>query len=127
MEIMKTKIKTIIGIVALGTIGFTNINATVDNKKEGNTNVVLENEKNLLNESCTTDEAFFNLAEELTTMETDFQIEKYATKQILLMKNSNAKSDFLTSAECFTASGTDIEIEKYAQKQLTLIQTRIGK
>lgn len=127
MKIMKTKIRTIIGIVALGTIGFTNIYATIDNKREVNANVVIEKKESLTNESWMLDEAFINSAEELTTIEADVQIEKYATKQILLIKNAVVKSDFQTSAENFTASGSEQEIGKYAQKQLTLIQTRIGK
>lgn len=45
MKVMKTKIRTIIGIVALGLIGFTNINATIDNKNEVRLNVVAEKEE----------------------------------------------------------------------------------
>lgn len=48
---MKTKIRTIIGIVALSTIGITNINATTDNKREVNANVVTEKEESLTIES----------------------------------------------------------------------------
>lgn len=48
---MKTKIRTFIAIVALGIIGFTNINATADNKREVNANVVSEVEESLTIES----------------------------------------------------------------------------
>ena len=44
---MKTNVRTIIGIVALGIIAFTNINATSDNKREVNLEVVEEKEPSL--------------------------------------------------------------------------------
>jgi hypothetical protein len=125
MKIMKTKIRTLLAISALGIIGFTNINAIADNKKSLNTEVVTEKEEMLTIESWMTDEAFFNTAEALTAREANAEIEKYATKQILLKENTVAKSDFLISAESFTASGAGQEVEKYAQKQVSLQQTRI--
>jgi len=124
---MKTKIRTRQAICILAIIGLMNINAIADNKKSANTEVVAVKEEMLTNELKRSDEAFFNSAEALTAMEADAQIDKYATKQILLIKNAVVKSDFQTSAENFTASGSEQEIGKYAQKQLTLIQTRIGK
>ena len=120
---MKTKIRTIIGTVALGTIGFININATIDNKRVVNAIVVTEKVESLTNVSMT-DNVFITSAEELTAMEADVQIEKFATKQILLMGNTNTKSDFMTLAEYETQLGADLEIEKYAQKQVALLKSR---
>ena len=124
---MKTKIKTLQTICALGIIGLININAVADNKKLINTEVVNGKEEMLVLGSRTTDEVFFDSAEALTAIEADVQIEKYATKQVLLHKNTIAKSDFVTLAESFTASGAVQEIEKYAQKQVSLQQAKLGR
>lgn len=120
---MKTKIRTIIGFVALGTIGFININATIDNKRVVNAIVVKEKVESLTNEKMS-DNVFISSAEELTAKEADVQIENFATKQIVLMGNANAKSDFMTLAEYETQLGSDLEIEKYVQKQVTLLKSR---
>ncbi|HEX7585783.1 MAG TPA: hypothetical protein VF373_13930 [Prolixibacteraceae bacterium] len=124
---MKTKIRTRQAICILAIIGLMNINAIADNKKSANTEVVAVKEEMLTNELKRSEETFFNSAEALTAMEADAQIDKYATKQILLKENTIAKSDFQATAESITASGTDREIEKYALKQVALEQTRIGK
>ncbi len=58
---MNTKVRTIIGIVALGVIGFTNIHATADNKRTANAEVVIENEKSLAIESWMIDESYWTL------------------------------------------------------------------
>ena len=65
---MKTKIRTIIGIVALGTIGFININATVDNKREVNANVVIEKEESLTIESWMLENAKWDAKTETDTL-----------------------------------------------------------
>ena len=127
MKIMKTKIRTRQAICILAIIGLMNINAIADNKKSANTEVVAVKEEMLTNDLKRSDEAFFNSAEALTAMEADAQIDKYATKQILLKENTIAKSDFQATAESITASGTDQEIGKYAQKLVSRIQTRIVK
>ncbi len=57
---MKSKTRTLIGIVALGLVGITNINATtVDNKRMANAEVVTENEESLAIESWMTDENYW--------------------------------------------------------------------
>jgi hypothetical protein len=56
---MKTKIRTLIGIVALGMVGFTNIHATADNKRTANAGVAIENEESLAIESWMTDESYW--------------------------------------------------------------------
>jgi len=125
---MKTKIRTLIAISALGMIGFTNTNATAgNNKKVACTEVCSENMETMNIESLNTDEAFIASAEELTAMETDAQVEKYAAKQIRLIENEAEKSGFLTRAESMTAESADLEVEKYAQKQISLLLARTGK
>jgi len=127
MKIMKTKIRTLLAIGALGIIGLININAIADNKKSVNTEVVKGKEEMLTIETWNIDETFLNSAEELTAMEADLQIEKYASKQIFLQESGIAKANPLTSAEFLTASGTDREIEKYAEKQVSMEKTKISK
>jgi hypothetical protein len=75
MKIMKTKIRTIIGIVALGTIGFANINATADNKREVNTNVVTEKEESLTIESWMTEESNWTSETEVDTLNVEEALE----------------------------------------------------
>jgi hypothetical protein len=125
MNIMKTKIRTLLAICVLGFIGLININAITDNKKTVNNEVISEKAEMLTIELPTTEDAFIESAEAMTALEVDEQIEKYATKQILL--EENAKSDFLNLAESYTVSGVDHEIEKYAMKQISLQKDRIRK
>ena len=65
---MKTKIRTIIGMAALGIIGFTNINATADNKSLVNAEIVMEQEEMLTIESWMTEESYW--AAEKVTIDT---------------------------------------------------------
>jgi hypothetical protein len=126
MKIMKTRIKTLPAICALGILGLMNINAIADNKKAINSEVVAGNGEMLTIESNMTEADFLNSAEALTALDADIQMEKYATKQILLNKNERTKTDFITSAESFTAAGTDEEIGKYALKLVLKQQSGNG-
>ena len=72
---MKTKIRTIIGIVALGTVGFININATADNKREVNANVVTEAEKSLTIESWMLESKNWTAKTEPDTVEVEKALE----------------------------------------------------
>ncbi len=77
MKIMKTKIRTLIAMVALGIIGFTNINATTDNKKEVNINVVSEKEENSTIETWMLNDAPWNAkAETAKTVIDSAKVEK---------------------------------------------------
>ncbi len=123
---MKTNIRTISAIFALGTIGFTNINAIVDNKKAVISEVGAENaELNTLN-TWANDKGIIYSAETFSAKDTDFEIERFESEQI---QNGNVPTvaDSLNSAESITAAGADQEIEKYAMKQILLIKTRTGK
>ena len=124
---MKTNMKTPLAICVLGFIGLININAIADNKKAVNNEAVNENMEMLTLEPPMTDEDFFNTAKEITALEADMQIEKYATKQIQLNEIAIAKSDFLSSAESITASGSDVEIEKYVKKLVVLNKIKNSK
>lgn len=125
---MKTKITTIIGLVALGIIGFTSNNATAANNVMSSLITVetktakAEAEKPLEMVEGITEEEFLKAAEIYTALGSDKEIEKYAAKQI---KNSTeANTDFFNDAESFTASGSDKEIEKYAEMQMSLLNEK---
>jgi len=57
---MKTKTRTIIEIAAIGLIGFFNINAATDNKREALMNVVAEKEESLTIESWMLENPIWN-------------------------------------------------------------------
>ena len=124
---MKTKIKTLLAICVLGFMGLINISAIADNKKAANTELNIANTELMTTETLKAEELFIQSAEEITAIEAGGEVEKYATKQILLSENTADTSDFLDSAEKITALGTDSEIEKYALKQLSLVKTRTEK
>lgn len=66
---MKTKIRTLIVIAALGIIGFTNINATADYRKATNMEFAVENEASLSIEDWMTNENYWTLNESSLTIE----------------------------------------------------------
>jgi hypothetical protein len=103
---MKTKIKTIIAICALGIIGFTNINATADNKKLVNAEVVTEKEEMLTIESWMIDESFWTSETKVATAEAEeaLEIESWMTNE-----------SFWTSGETLAAVETEepLEIESW--------------
>jgi len=115
---MKTKIRTFIGIAALGLIGFVNINATGDGKREVKANVVSEKQVVLKKESKTVENETQVSKAEIDNTESEIALEAgtYLTSE-----------DFLKLAESYTASGADREIEKYSQKQVSLELTRNNK
>lgn len=83
---MKTKIRTIIGMAALGIIGFTNINATADNKSIVNTEVVMEKEEMLTIESWMTEESYWAAEEvriDTVAVEEALEVESWMTNESL--------------------------------------------
>ncbi|MBL7971443.1 MAG: hypothetical protein JNL03_07980 [Prolixibacteraceae bacterium] len=83
---MKTKIRTFIAFIALGVIGFTNINATVDNKNMVSNAVVIEEEEEVLTlESWMTDNDYWISQEVADTTESDdsLRIESWMTNESL--------------------------------------------
>lgn len=78
---MKSKIKTLIAIIALGIIGFTNINAIADNKSMVNAEVVTEKEEMLTIETWMLDENYWESKEVIETLESEdsLQIESWMT------------------------------------------------
>lgn len=115
---MKTEIRTFIGIAALGLIGFVNINANGDDKREVKANVVTEKE--------------VVVTKELKTVENETRtsksvIENTESEKALEGAVCMNSEDFLKLAESYTALGADREIEKYSQKQVSLEQTRKQK
>lgn len=120
---MKQKIKSLLAICILATIGLININATIDKKKVNQTETAAEKLVILNNEVFSTE---MSLLEEalLTAQGSDAQVEKYSSLQIELIRSSKIKSDVLNSDELYTAESADLEIEKYAQKQVELVKAR---
>ncbi len=82
---MKTKIRTIIGMAALGIIGFTNINATADNKSLVNAEVVIEKEEMLTIESWMLDDENWATKTEADTVEVEkaLEVEPWMTNESL--------------------------------------------
>lgn len=78
---MKTKIKTLTAIIALGIIGFTNINAIADNKSMVNAEVVTEKEEMLTIETWMLDDNYWESKEVIETLESEdsLQIESWMT------------------------------------------------
>jgi hypothetical protein len=124
---MKTKIKTLLAICILGFVGLINIQASTDNKKLVLAETNVAETELAASEILKAEELFIQSAEQITALEADAEIEKYASKQILLIDNTLEISDFLNSEESVTASGADLEIEKYANKQVSLLKSRSSK
>lgn len=80
---MKTKMKTLIAIFALGTIGITNINAIADNKRLVNAEVVTEKEEMLTIESWMIDEDKWSIKTAVDTLEAEdsLRIESWMTNE----------------------------------------------
>ena len=109
---MKTKIKTILTICALGFIGIININATVDYKKAANTEVV----ENLKNGSNTTDIGLTTSIEKTTSSESDAKFETFESVQFLLNEDLDAKVDLQKEAQSVTRWIVDQEEARVFQK-----------
>lgn len=116
---MKTKIRTFIAMVALGLFGLANINATADNKREVNANVVSAKEESLTIESAMFGDIYRTIQSQNETLESEkeFKFEFEMTNEKV----------FFNSADSYTASTVDKEIEKYSNKQVALEQLRNGK
>lgn len=113
---MKTKTRTFIGIVALGIIGFTNINATAGNLEMNAYNAV-EVEESLTIES-------WMLEDELFTDTAALKADTAEAEKALEIEAWMTDENFFTEAESYTAEGADEEIEKYADKQVALEDER---
>ena len=123
---MKTKIRTFIGIIALGLFAFVNINAAfvninsaAGNKKAIHAIVVEEKEESRNIEAWMLENEFWAPKSEIEPMESEkaLEVEQWMMDEVL----------FLKSAESFTTSGADSEIAKYSKKQVALEELRSGK
>ena len=113
---MKTKIRTFIGIIALGIIGLVNINATTDNRGEVNVKVVSGKVESLTSESWMLGDIYRTILAQNEAMESG--------KVIEVESSLNNERNFFKAAESLTAFGVDREIEKYADKQIALEEIR---
>jgi len=82
---MKMKIRTIIGMAALGIIGFANINATADNKSIVNAEVVMEQDEMLTIESWMTEDNYWTSETAVDTLEVEaaLEVEPWMTNEDL--------------------------------------------
>jgi hypothetical protein len=124
---MKTKNKTLTAIWTLAILGAINIQAISDNKKLANPELTAATTEILNTETIKATDLFIQTAEEMTALDADAQIERFANSQIKLSENSRELSEFLDTAEISTASGADLEIEKYARKQVLLQNIKTAK
>lgn len=81
---MKTKIRSLIVIAALGIIGLTNVNATADYKKATNTEFAIESEVSLSIEEWMTNENYWILNESSLTIEEWMTNDNYWTSNTVV-------------------------------------------
>jgi len=105
---MKTKIRTNIAILALGTIGFININAIADNKKSVSVDINSTKTETVFNESWMTESSIAYSAEAFSYRDAIEEIEKFEAEQILAEENTFKVESLIYSAKVFS----DIEFEK---------------
>ena len=108
-------------MVALGLFGLANINATADNKREVNANVVSAKEESLTMELTMFGDIYRTIQSqnEILESEKEFKVE--------FEREMTNEKVFFNSADSYTASTVDKEIEKYSNKQVALEQLRNGK
>ena len=123
-KIMKTKNKKLLAICILGILGFINIHAISDNKKMVNSEVNTIKTEILNSETIKVEDLFLQSAEQITALEADAQIEKYANQQVLLSENSKVDTDFLNAAEISTANEAESVVAKFAEKQISLAKSK---
>jgi len=80
---MKTKIKTIVAIVAIGMIGFTNVSAIADNRKAVNSEFTAESDEILSIESWMINEAYWSSETKIEVLENEaaLEIESWMTTE----------------------------------------------
>jgi hypothetical protein len=103
---MKTKIRTFIGLVALGLVGFTNMNATAGNK-EVSTFISVEEEKNLGIEAWMLDNDLWKERSEAkaTVNETEkaLEVESWMINEDLFKAEASLTVKDADSGKCKTA------------------------
>lgn len=112
---MKMKTRTIIAIFALGTIGFTNINAIADEKKLINTEATSDKAELLSLESWMTDKAIVYSAEAFSNKDAADEIENFEANQVLPEENILTEKAIVYSARAFS----DLEFEKEIEENQT--------
>lgn len=124
---MKTKIRTLIAIVAMGILGLANINATANNKSnevsEADESLtietwMLENENwNTKTETCLVDSEQ-NLVVEAWMIENENFLNQYLQEQKLEIEPWMTDEALFNSAKSYTASRVAWKNEKYAHRQM---------
>jgi hypothetical protein len=116
IKAMKTKIKTLILVCTLGTIGFTNIHAISDSKKE-----VVNDKPEIFNiESVLTDEALLYSAQAFSDVDIENEIEYNAMWESLAEEISLLEENVGYSAQAFSSIDIQKEIDDNAILQILL-------
>jgi Ni,Fe-hydrogenase maturation factor len=110
---MKTKIRTNIAILALGTIGFININAVADNKKSVIVDINSTITETVFNESWMTESSIAYSAEAFSYRDVIEEIEKFEAAQILAEEITLKEESLIYSAKAFSDIEFEKEIEEY--------------
>jgi len=116
---MKTKMRTLIGLVALGMITLTS-NVAAAGDKVTNNKAIAETKESLVLKNWIQEN---NLYSERNETKADAKKAEQARE----VETSIANEDFVKAAESYTASTSDKEIEKYAEKQIALGEERKSK
>lgn len=112
---MKTKTRTIIAICALGIIGFTNINAISDNKREE----LVTNKGEMLDiESTMTNDAFIYSAQAYAAVDFENEFESYAAMENPSEFNALSDDALVYSAQIYAAEDFENEMAVYSTDQI---------
>ncbi|HEY3370194.1 MAG TPA: hypothetical protein VGK10_05050 [Prolixibacteraceae bacterium] len=118
---MNTKIRTFIGMVALGVVGLANINATTVNKREVTSNDVSGKVESVASESAMFEDIYRTIQSQNETLESEIELKRE------FEGGTTNEMVFFNSADSYTAKTADREIEKYSNKQVALEELRSGK
>lgn len=111
---MKTKIKTLISVCILGIIGFMNLNAISDNKKE----VFKLKPETLEIESVLNDEALIYSPQTFSSIDIETEIEYNAIWESLAEEISIIEESISYSAQSFSTVDIQNEIDQSAGNQI---------
>jgi hypothetical protein len=122
MTTMKTKTRTIIAICVLGIIGFTNINAISDNKREE----VVTNKGEMLDiESTMTNDAFIYSAQSYAAVDFENEFESYASMENSSEFNTLSDDAVFYSAQAYAAEDFENESADYSTEPILPNETAL--
>lgn len=123
MTTMKTKTRTIIAICALGIIGFTNINAISDNKRD---EVVTNKGEMLEVESTMTNDAFIYSAQAYAAADFENEFESYIATEITTEQNTLTDDVVVYNAQNFAAADFENESNDFSAEPILQNETELA-